>query len=133
MLDVAAKRNRKHIDDGRISLSLGSAEQTGLADDSIDKAYTVNTVYFWSSLDAGLTEIWRILRPDGVFINTVYSKAMLDSLPVTKSGYAKYEIDELLGAGEKNGFSAKAEPIVDGRSYSIIYTKTGQCEMWTDN
>jgi ubiquinone/menaquinone biosynthesis C-methylase UbiE len=123
MLDAAAKRNRNHIDDGRLTLSLGSAEQTGLADDSIDKAYTVNTVYFWSSLDAGLTEIWRILRPDGVFINTVYSKAMLDGLPVTKSGYAKYEIDELLDAGERNGFSAKAMPIVDGRSYSIIYKK----------
>jgi hypothetical protein len=36
---------------------------------------------------------------------------------------AKYEIDELLEAGERNGFSAKAEPIVDGRSYSIIYKK----------
>jgi ubiquinone/menaquinone biosynthesis C-methylase UbiE len=120
MLDVAAKRNRKHIE---ISLSLGSAEQTGLAGESIDRAYTVNTVYFWSSLDAGLTEIWRILRPDGVFINTVYSKTMLDSLPVTKSGYAKYDIDELLDAGERNGFSAKAKPIADGRSYSIIYKK----------
>ncbi|MDR0885252.1 MAG: class I SAM-dependent methyltransferase [Clostridiales Family XIII bacterium] len=49
----------------------------------IKKVYTINTVYFWSSLDVGLTEIWRILQPDGVFGNTVYSKAMLDSFPVT--------------------------------------------------
>jgi ubiquinone/menaquinone biosynthesis C-methylase UbiE len=123
MLDVATSRNRKHIGDGRMSLLLGSVEKTGLADGLIDKAYTVNTVYFWTSLDAGLTEIWRILRPDGVFINTVYSKAMLDSLPVTKNGYAKYEIDELLKAGERNGFSVKIVPIVEGRSYSVIYIK----------
>jgi ubiquinone/menaquinone biosynthesis C-methylase UbiE len=123
MLDVATTRNKKYIQDGRMSLSLGSAEQTGLSNESITKAYTVNTVYFWSSLDDGLTEIWRILRPDGVFINTVYSKEMLDSLPVTKSGYAKYEINELIEAGERNGFSAKVEPIVEGRSYSVIYKK----------
>jgi ubiquinone/menaquinone biosynthesis C-methylase UbiE len=123
MLDAATSRNKKHIREGKMSLSLGSAEKTGLADGLIEKAYTVNTVYFWSSLDAGLTEIWRILRSDGVFINTVYSKAMLDSLPVTKSGYAKYEIDELIEAGVRNGFSAKAEPIIEGRSYSVIYRK----------
>jgi ubiquinone/menaquinone biosynthesis C-methylase UbiE len=123
MLDAATSRNKKHIRDGRMSLTIGSAEKTGLADESIEKAYTVNTVYFWSSLDAGLTEIWRILRPDGVFINTVYSKAMLDSLPVTKNGYAKYEIDELLEAGERNGFSVKMVPIVEEKSYSVIYKK----------
>ncbi|MDR0854022.1 MAG: class I SAM-dependent methyltransferase [Clostridiales Family XIII bacterium] len=123
MLDVAKKRNKKHIEDGRMSLSLGSAEQTGLADGLIEKAYTINTVYFWSSLDAGLKEIWRVLRPGGVFINTVYSKAMLDSLPVTKNGYAKYEIGEFLEAGERNGFSVKMVPIAEEKSYSIIYKK----------
>jgi ubiquinone/menaquinone biosynthesis C-methylase UbiE len=123
MLNAATIRNMKHISDSRMSLSLGSVEQTGLADELVKKAYTVNTVYFWSSLDAGLMEIWRILQPDGVFVNTVYSKAMLDSLPVTKSGYAKYEIDALLSAGERNGFSVKVKSIVEGRSYSIIYRK----------
>jgi ubiquinone/menaquinone biosynthesis C-methylase UbiE len=123
MLEIATKRNRNHVASGRMSLSLGSAEKTGLADGSIDKAYTVNTVYFWSSLDAGLAEIRRVLRPGGVFINTVYSKAMLDSLPVTRSGYAKYETGEFLAAGTRNGFSAKTVPIVEGRSFSVIYTK----------
>jgi ubiquinone/menaquinone biosynthesis C-methylase UbiE len=123
MLAAAIQRNQSHIESGRMTLSLGSAEKTELTDGSIDKAYTVNTDYFWSSLDAGLAEIWRVLRPGGEFINTVYSKAMLDSLPVTRSGYAKYEIDEFLAAGERNGFSAKTVPIVEGRSFSVIYTK----------
>ncbi|MDR3121171.1 MAG: class I SAM-dependent methyltransferase [Clostridiales bacterium] len=66
MLQTATKRNRKSIDSGKMCLSLGSAEKTGLESDSIDKAYTVNTVYFWSSLDAGLADIWRILKPGRV-------------------------------------------------------------------
>ncbi|MDR0905559.1 MAG: class I SAM-dependent methyltransferase [Oscillospiraceae bacterium] len=123
MLAAASRRNRRHTDGGKMSLSLGSAEQTGLAGGRVDKAYTVNTAYFWTSLDAGLAEIWRVLKPGGVFVNTVYSKAMLDSLPVTKSGYAKYELDEYLAAGARNGFFAAARPIVEGRSYCVIYTK----------
>jgi ubiquinone/menaquinone biosynthesis C-methylase UbiE len=123
MLQTATKRNRKFISAGKMRLSLGSAEQTGLESTSVDKAYTVNTVYFWSSLDAGLSEIWRILRPGGVFVNAFYSKKMLDSLPVTNKGYAKYEIDELLEAGKRNGFAAEARQIVEGRSYCLTYRK----------
>jgi ubiquinone/menaquinone biosynthesis C-methylase UbiE len=123
MLDVAKRRNRKHIQGGRMSLYLGGVEETGLSDGLIDKAYTINTVYFWTSLDSGLIEIWRILRSNGIFVNTVYSKAMLDTLPVTKNGYAKYEIDELLEAGKRNRFSVNIVPIVEGKSYSIIYKK----------
>jgi ubiquinone/menaquinone biosynthesis C-methylase UbiE len=123
MLQTATKRNRKFIDSGKMRLSLGSAEQTGLESSSIDKAYTVNTVYFWSSLDAGLADIWRILKPGGVFVNAFYSKKMLDSLPIADKGYAKYEIDELLEAGKRNGFAVEAHPIVEGRAYCLTYRK----------
>ena len=123
MLQAATKRNRKSIDSGKMRLSLGSAEQTGLESASVDKAYTINTVYFWSSLDAGLSEIWRILRPGGVFVNTIYSKKMLDSLPIANKGYAKYEIGELLEAGKRNGFVVEARPIVECRSYCLTYRK----------
>jgi ubiquinone/menaquinone biosynthesis C-methylase UbiE len=123
MLQTATKRNRKFISTSKTRLSLGSAEKTGLESDSIDKIYTVNTVYFWSSLDAGLSEIRRILRPGGMFVNTVYSKKMLDSLPIANKGYAKYEIGELVEAGKRNGFEVEVRPIVEGRSYCVIYTK----------
>ncbi|GHU97223.1 hypothetical protein FACS1894208_12530 [Clostridia bacterium] len=123
MLAVASNRNKKHIDNGRMVLSLGSAEQSGLSDELLDKIYTINTAYFWTSLDAGLAEIHRILKPGGLFVNTVYSKAMLDSLPMTKNGYAKYELDEYVKAGSRNGFSTDVKPIVNGRSYCVIYKK----------
>lgn len=125
MLNAASNRNRKHIDAGRMTLLIGSAENTGLADSLIDKAYTVNTVYFWSSLNAGLSEIWRILKPGGIFVNALYSKKMLDGLPLANKGYAKYEIDELLQAGKDNGFTVKVHPInlAPRESYCLVYTK----------
>ncbi|GHT79118.1 hypothetical protein FACS1894104_3280 [Actinomycetota bacterium] len=123
MLHVASSRGRRFIREGRMILSLGDALQTGLPSDLFDKAYTVNTVYFWSDLSSGLAETWRILKPGGVFINAVYTKAFLDTLPVTRHGYAKYSIEHLVKTGEKIGFEVTPQAIVDGKAYCIIYRK----------
>jgi arsenite methyltransferase len=42
------------------------------------KACTVNTIYFWSSLDAGFTEIHRVLAPGGRLIVGFLPKEWMD-------------------------------------------------------
>jgi SAM-dependent methyltransferase len=68
MLDTAIRANRAGIDAGRIVLSLGSAEQTGLADGSVDRIVTVNNVAIWPDLEAGLRELRRVLAPEGILV-----------------------------------------------------------------
>lgn len=111
-----------------MTLSLGGALQTGFAEGFFDKVYTVNTVYFWPDLGAGLAEAWRILKPGGIFGNAVYTKAFLDTLPVTQQGYAKHSIEHLVEAGERIGFAVMPQIIVDGKAYCIVYQKQGDKE-----
>jgi ubiquinone/menaquinone biosynthesis C-methylase UbiE len=125
MLRAANKRCRRLISDGRMALSLGDALRAGLPDGFFDKAYTVNTVYFWSDLAAGLAEVRRILKPGGVFVNAVYTKEFLDTLPVTRQGYAKHSIKRLVDAGEAAGFTVTPQAIVDGKAYCLVYRKQG--------
>jgi ubiquinone/menaquinone biosynthesis C-methylase UbiE len=94
-LSFATKRNRRYIQEGRMSLSLADALSTGFADTAFSKVYTVNTVYFWDDLDKGLAEMYRILKPGGTFINTLYTKDTLDKLPMTRQGYTKYSLTQL--------------------------------------
>jgi ubiquinone/menaquinone biosynthesis C-methylase UbiE len=125
MLRAAGMRGQRFVRDGRMMLSLGDALHTGLADNFFDKAYTVTTVYFWPDLSAGLTEAWRILRPGGIFVNAVYTKEFLDTLPITKQGYAKHSIDHLANAGERAGFTVTKHIVADGRAYCLVYRKQG--------
>jgi hypothetical protein len=48
---------------------------------------TVNTIYFWADLEAGLREILRVLAPGGLFANSVEPPATLESLGFAGQGF----------------------------------------------
>lgn len=50
---------------GRAEFHHGNVESLSFKEKAFDKVCTVNTVYFWSSLEAGFAEIYRVLRPQG--------------------------------------------------------------------
>ena len=123
MLKAATQRCRRYIAQGRMALSLGEAQSTGCSDNTFDKAYSVNTVYFWPDLAAGLEEVRRVLVPGGVFVNGFYPKETLDQLAIARSGYRKYTLGQLAAASEQAGFTVSAIPLQNGRSYCLVSTK----------
>jgi SAM-dependent methyltransferase len=66
MLDTARRANRAGIEAGRIVLSHGTAQRTGLAGGSVDRAVAVNNVAIWPDLEAGVRELRRVLTPGGI-------------------------------------------------------------------
>ncbi|MCL2142916.1 MAG: class I SAM-dependent methyltransferase [Methanomassiliicoccaceae archaeon] len=118
MMTAAAKRNNKAISEGRLTLSEGSADAIPF-EQEFDIVYTVNTIYFWPDLNAGLKEIFSNLRPGGIFLNVAYTKEWLDRSSYTEYGFRKYTPAELIAAAEENGFSAEEIKIRDGRSYAV--------------
>lgn len=50
---------------GRLRLDEAVVEQLPLGDAAFDAASSINTVPFWTDLDAGLAELARVLRPAG--------------------------------------------------------------------
>jgi ubiquinone/menaquinone biosynthesis C-methylase UbiE len=68
MRDAATRLNRGAVRQGRVELRQGSADRTGLPDQSVDRVVTVNNVALWPDLDAGLDELHRVLRPGGVVV-----------------------------------------------------------------
>ena len=68
MREQASAANRAAVRAGRVDLGLGSAQQTGLADHSVDLAVSVNNVAIWPDLHAGLRELHRVVRPGGTLV-----------------------------------------------------------------
>ncbi|MDR3264112.1 MAG: class I SAM-dependent methyltransferase [Clostridiales bacterium] len=122
MVAFAKKRNKKAVASGRVILSDGSADAIPFAE-QFDFVYTVNTVYFWSDLNAGLLAIKDKLKDGGIFLNVVYTKEWLEKLSYTRYGFAKYTSGELKLAAENCGFTAEVIMISQNKSYMIKAVK----------
>lgn len=64
----ATRANRRAVRAGRVTLDIGTADHTGLPDQSMDRVASVNNVAIWPHLEAGLRELHRVVRPGGVVV-----------------------------------------------------------------
>ena len=66
MLRQVARRNAQAIRIGRVQAQAASATALPFEDAAFDKALTANSLPFWPDQEAGVREMWRVLRPGGV-------------------------------------------------------------------
>jgi len=123
IIKAASKRNHRFVKNGRMSFSCQDIKETSFDDGSFSKAYTINTVYFWENLSDTMAEIRRILKPDGLFINTLYSNETLSRFSHTQFGYKQFTIEELTSVGANAGFTVDVMPILNGAAYCVLYHK----------
>ncbi len=65
MVDRGAMRFREDPGAGNVRVLRADVSALPFADASFDRAYTVNTIFFWTDVRAGLAELHRVLRPGG--------------------------------------------------------------------
>lgn len=123
IIGAAVRRNHKYVKHNNMSFSCQDVSSMSFPGKSFSKAYTVNTVYFWSELNTPMLEIKRVLMPKGIFINTLYTDETLSRFSHTQYGYRRYKPDELVEAGKSAGLTVKTVPILHGTAVCYIYTK----------
>ena len=88
---------------------------------SFDKIFTINTVYFWEEPEKIMTQIHRVLKPKGLFINTLYSNETLARLSHTNYGYNRHTLKQLIDYGNDANFKVEAVPILNNAAYCVMY------------
>lgn len=105
MLKQALRRNAAAIEAGLVELQLGDATALPYPDDSFDKVFGTNVVYFWKEPVATLREIRRVMKPGGRLALYVISKEDIAKFKVTQTGvYHLYSGEELAGLLTQAGF-----------------------------
>jgi ubiquinone/menaquinone biosynthesis C-methylase UbiE len=71
VLHSAAIRNRKEINKGRAKLIQGNVNKLTFQDGYFTKVFSIHSVYFWDNLSETISEIYRVLKPEGTIMITL--------------------------------------------------------------
>ncbi|PJJ66183.1 class I SAM-dependent methyltransferase [Chryseobacterium geocarposphaerae] len=83
---------------------LYEGEKLPFEDQSFDKIFTVNTVYFWEQPVEYLNEIYRVLKDNGTFVLTFGQRDFMEKLPFTQFNFTLYNTDEMEETVSKSHF-----------------------------
>lgn len=79
-----------------------------LSKDSFTKAFTVNTIYFWQDPIQLLNEVYRVLKPNGIFCIGFAQKEFMQMLPFTQHGFNLYDDQKLIDLVKQTPFKLAA-------------------------
>ncbi|WP_118973335.1 class I SAM-dependent methyltransferase [Taibaiella koreensis] len=108
MIQMAMEGNKALIDEG-IAIFTQLIVQDGYAPlpfetGSFNSIFTVNTIYFWDNAPAQALEIFRVLRPGGVFLTAFATEAFMQGLPFTQYNFNLYTPEKARALLEGAGF-----------------------------
>lgn len=103
MVKIASEINANLLESGKVKFMEGLAESLPLEDQTADKIFTVNTVYFMDEPEICFREMYRVLKPGGICCITFASKASMQNLPFVQHGFHMYEAEELSEIIKKAG------------------------------
>lgn len=106
----------------RAAFSLYDGTRFPFPENFFDKAFTVNTVYFWKQPLDTLNECYRVLKPGGRCCITFGEASFMQQLPFTQFGFTLYSSDSLSALVADTAFT-----LADRESQTeLIKSKTGE-------
>ena len=101
----AARKFARAVAGGRAAFHQGEVEALPFEAPSFEKVITVNTVYFWKSLDQGFRECYRVLASTGLLVVGFLPKDRMDRMGMPVDIFASRTPEQVVAAIEKAGFA----------------------------
>ncbi|TDQ27570.1 class I SAM-dependent methyltransferase [Tenacibaculum caenipelagi] len=125
MYEEAQKNNTTK----QAKFSLYDGETIPFKDNSFNRVMSVNTIYFWSNPQKLITEIERVLKPNGICILTYANKEFMKNLPFVGDKFQLFgtkEMEALISTSnlKVDEFIHKTEQVTSKAGDSVERTYT---------
>lgn len=130
MVEEASMLNASWVKDKQAQFIHTPANRIPFQDNYFNKAFTVNTIYFWKDPAVELNEIHRVVKNGGSFILTVRSEESMKNIPVTQYNFTLYPKDRLEQLLHHNGFELEELIIQPEPEREIFNGQKISMESW---
>ncbi len=114
MCGEAVLLNQRYINDNKLSLSCEDSLRTSFDNDYFDTIISINTIYFWNSIDEQIEEIRRLLKRGGKLLIGFRPKSIMEKLPFTKEVFRLFESLQIIELLQRHNFK-----IIDEKTRNI--------------
>jgi ubiquinone/menaquinone biosynthesis C-methylase UbiE len=104
MVHKAQSDFSREIKQGRLRVQTGDVAHMPFAASVFDRAFTINTIYFWSDPAKALSEIRRVLKEGAVLAIAIRSRDKMKKRDFTKYDFQLYAPQDVLRIVEHAGF-----------------------------
>jgi ubiquinone/menaquinone biosynthesis C-methylase UbiE len=122
----ARERFARDVRRGRLHLLRASAESLPLPPETVTRAVSVNSLYFWPDPAAAMAELARVTKPGGRLAIVFEPAAELRKWPGHRFGFRLFEVAEVKALMAGAGFSDIAEKWGTGRKPSRFCCLSGE-------
>ncbi|MCR4774768.1 MAG: class I SAM-dependent methyltransferase [Saccharofermentans sp.] len=122
----AKEYNRERIDSGKMIVQQGDVSNLKLPADSFDLATAFETIYFWPGLEKCFAQVYKILKPGGIFMAVNESDGTDDaSLKYEKiiDGMRCYTVEQISSAMKAAGFSEVTSDHFEGKPWITVIAR----------
>jgi len=104
MVADAMLRNEQLMHVDKVKFLRAVARDLPFPDDSFEKIFTLNCIYFWDQPAQELSSIHRVLKTDGIFLVGIRPRHEMEKIPFSKYGFCLYSEAEITDLLEANNF-----------------------------
>ncbi len=122
----AKEYNKERIDSGKMIVQQGDVSNLKLPADSFDLATAFETIYFWPGLEKCFAQVYKILKPGGIFMAVNESDGTDDaSLKYEKiiDGMRCYTVEQISSAMKAAGFSEVTSDHFEGKPWLTVIAR----------
>jgi len=125
MISLAKKKNKKHILKKKAIIRPGNFDELQFENNSYDKIFSVNTIYFWRSPVSTISKAFDLLKPNGTIVLGFHSKDEMEEMDLDENIFQLYSLQDVISLLKTDNLLKEVEIISKKGQSKVNYCAIG--------